>query len=152
MPSKSPFRNEAVFILILALLGLGMVVASLDLGFGTLKKPGPGLFPFLAAVIILSHSLLLLLFTRRSKNAGSFFARDEINTFLFMTGTFVLWLILIPLAGYLLITFLATFSLSKIMRLAGWRKPLILSAATTGLCYFLFDYFLYSDLPRGFLG
>jgi hypothetical protein len=58
---------------------------------------------------------------------------------------------LMPLFGYVLMTFLSTFALSKILKLEGWRKPLILSLGTMGLCYFLFDYCLYLDLPRGFL-
>jgi hypothetical protein len=38
-----------------------------------------------------------------------------------------------------------------VMKLEGWVKPLVLSAATAIFIYLLFDYWLYIDLPRGFL-
>jgi hypothetical protein len=47
---------------------------------------------------------------------------------------------------------LATLSFSKILKLEGWRKPLLLSSGNTALSYLLFDYCLYLDLPRGFGG
>jgi hypothetical protein len=41
---------------------------------------------------------------------------------------------------------------SKLMRLEGWMKPIVLSAGTTALCYLLFGFLLLLDLPQGFLG
>ena len=63
---------------------------------------------------------------------------------------FLIWLLLMPLLGYVVLTFICTFGLSKTLKLEGWLKPMILSSSTTALCYVLFDYFLYLDLPRGF--
>ncbi len=145
-------RPETIFNFILMLLGLAIIVASLGLGFGTLKKPSSGLFPFLSGLIIFSHGILLVILPDMSKKGESLFTKNEIKTFFLMIITFILWLILISFLGYILITFVATLFLSKVMRLKGWLKPLMLSVGTTGLCYFLFDFCLYSDLPRGFLG
>ena len=66
-----------------------------------------------------------------------------------MIATFCLWILLMPLFGYLAMTLLATFGFCKIMKLEGWRKPLFLSVGTTLFIYLMFDYWLYIDLPRG---
>ena len=78
--------------------------------------------------------------------------REEIKTFLFMTATFCLWIIVMPFLGYVVVTLLATFAFGKIMKLEGWRKPLAVSAGTALFIYLMFDYWLYIDLPRGILG
>ena len=38
------------------------------------------------------------------------------------------------------------------MNLEGWLKPLSVSVGTALFIYFLFDYCLYIDLPKGILG
>ena len=69
-----------------------------------------------------------------------------------MIAAFCLWILLMPLFGYLAMTLLATFGFCKIMKLEGWWKPLSISVGTTLFIYLLFDYWLYIDLPRGILG
>lgn len=143
------FRGEFVFNLILMTCGLAIVVVSLQIGFGTFKKPGSGLFPFFCGLIVFLMNTILL--WQKSQRSQSTFVQEEVKKFIWMIGPFILWILLMPLFGYVLMTFLSTFALSKILKLEGWRKPLILSLGTMGLCYFLFDYCLYLDLPRGFL-
>jgi hypothetical protein len=67
-----------------------------------------------------------------------------------MTATFCLWILVMPLLGYVLVTLLATYAFCKIMRLEGWRKPLAVSGGTALFIFLLFDYWMYIDLPRGF--
>ena len=64
----------------------------------------------------------------------------------------VFWIILLsfPLV-VLLVTLASAFFLSKVMKLEGWVKPLILSLSVAIFIYLLFDYWLYIDLPRGIL-
>jgi len=85
------------------------------------------------------------------KGYPSFFKTAEMKKFIWLMIPFILWMMLIPFFGYVVMTFICTFSLSKILGLKGWLNPLGLSLGTTALCYILFDYFLYLDLPRGFL-
>lgn len=151
MAKISKIQPESIFSFILMGLGLFIIFVSFTIGFGTLKNPGSGLFPFLAGLLICSQSLVII-FKQKPTNSKKLFDKYEIKNFLFMSITFILWIILMPFLGYVLITFIVTFSFSKIMRLEGWIKPLILSTGTTGLCYLLFDFALYLDLPRGFLG
>ena len=69
-----------------------------------------------------------------------------------MIAAFCLWILLMPLFGYVVVTLLATYGFCKIMKLEGWWKPLSVSAGTALFIYLLFDYWLYIDLPRGILG
>jgi len=73
-------------------------------------------------------------------------------TLALMTLTFCLWIVAMPLLGYVVVSLLATYAFCKIMKLEGWRKPLAVSAGTALFIYALFDYWLYIDLPRGILG
>jgi len=150
MDQKPGIQSESIFSLILAALGLFIVVVSLTIGFGTLEKPGSGLFPFLVGALVFVQSMTLF-FTQKS-GEKRLFDRNETKTFFFMIAAFSLWIILMPYLGYVLVTFIVVCAFSKIMKLEGWVKPLILSIITTGLCYLLFDLFMYLDLPRGLLG
>jgi hypothetical protein len=63
-----------------------------------------------------------------------------------------LWIITMPVLGYVIATFAVSYAFCKIMKLEGWLKPLALSIATGVFIYLLFDVWLYIDLPRGILG
>ncbi len=151
MPRNSRVDGESIFSLILAALGLFIIIVSLTIGFGTLKNPGSGLFPFLVGTLILVQSIAVFLQKRPRPEEGSF-TRREVKYLLMMGGTFCLWIVLMPYLGYVIVTFVIVFAFSKILNLEGWIKPLILSLGTTGLCYVLFDLLMYLDLPRGLLG
>jgi putative tricarboxylic transport membrane protein len=143
---------ETIFKFILLILGLMVIVLSLKLGFGALTKPGPGLVPFLAGALILISDAVLILFGKKSVDDNRLFSKREIRIYLLLTVIFGCWVVAMPFLGYVLVTFIATFVFSKIMKLEGWLKPLLLSIGTTLMSYILFDFFLYLDLPRGILG
>ena len=151
MDKTRKLNAELIFNSVLMIIGIFIVIESLRIGFGTLKRPGSGLFTFLAGLLMVFLNFLIM-FGKRSTKSEIVLDRYGIRNFFFMSITLVLWVILMPLLGYIVITFIATFVLSKIMRLEGWFKPLLLSVGTTGLCFVLFDYILYLDLPRGPLG
>jgi len=151
MGESLKFHAESILNLILAAVGIIIVIESLNIGFGTLKAPGSGLFTFLAGLLIILPNFVMIIRPKATKSE-IVFDRYTFKNFLYMAITLVLWIILMPLLGYIVITFIATFVLSKIMKLERWLKPLLLSIGTTALCYVLFDYILYLDLPRGFLG
>lgn len=143
---------EIAFDLFLPVLGVIIMVISLGYGFGTYTRPGPGLYPFFIGLSIALFGTVLLLSEFRKLAWSPLLGRGEIQTFLFMIATFCLWILLMPLLGYIVVTMLATFGFGKIMKLEGWWKPLSISVGTTLFVYFVFDYWLYIDLPRGILG
>jgi putative tricarboxylic transport membrane protein len=150
--AKSPrIAAEAIFNWVLVLLALFIIYESFQMGFGSLKKPGSGLFTiFCGALLLLLNGMKLI------KGAGSaipsIFSAGEGKKFLIIVLPFFGWILLIDLLGYVLATFLSTLVLSKILKLEGWWKPLLLSFGTASACFVLFDYILYLDLPRGILG
>jgi putative tricarboxylic transport membrane protein len=146
------FQLGTLFAFVLLVLGGIIMIISLTYGFGTFRRPGPGLYPFFIGVGIFIISTLLLIGELRHPRAGPLFGRGGIEKFLLMTATFCLWIAVMPFLGYVIVTLLATYAFCKIMKLEGWWKPLALSAGTAFFIYLLFDYWLYIDLPRGILG
>ena len=139
---------EIVFNIILMVLGLFIIYQSFQLGLGTLKRPGSGLFILLVGVPILGLSTISL-----ARGSGArieaLFKDNEGRKFIVLAIPFLAWILLIDIMGYVLVTFLCTLSLSKLFKLPGWWRPLLLSFCTALLCYIVFEYILVSDLPRG---
>jgi hypothetical protein len=145
-------RLESVFVFVLLVLGLAISVISWGYGFGSLKQPGPGLYPFFIGMAIAVFSLFILIAELRSGTSKPPLDQAGARTLALMTLTFCLWIVAMPVLGYVVVTLLATYAFCKIMKLEGWRKPLAVSAGTALFIYALFDVWLYVDLPRGLLG
>jgi hypothetical protein len=145
-------RLEPFVVFLLLVLGLAISVISWGYGFGTLRQPGPGLYPFFIGAAIAVFSLFILLSELRSGTSERVLDKQGAWTLALMTLTFCLWIVAMPLLGYVVVSLLATYAFCKIMKLEGWRKPLAVSAGTALFIYALFDYWLYIDLPRGILG
>lgn len=152
MEKLKRFSLETAVECLLAFLGLVIMVVSLAYGFGTLRRPGPGLYPFFIGLFISVFSAALLISDPKPKDRSALFAPQGRKTFLLMIAVFCLWILLMPLLGYVVVTLLATYAFGKIMKLEGWWKPTSLSAGTALFLYLLFDYWLYIDLPKGFWG
>jgi putative tricarboxylic transport membrane protein len=152
MKSQPKSKGELFFSGLLFILGLLIMVSSMQIGFGRLTKPGPGLFPFICGLILCVQSVILTFF--RQKNERE---RENVLShpgapaqFLWMLVSFILWILLMPVLGWLPLTFLITLAIAKIMRMKGWMKPLFLAGANTAFSYLLFGYLLAIDLPNGF--
>ncbi len=145
-------RLEPFFVCLLLVLGLAISVISWGYGFGSLRQPGPGLYPFFIGVAIAVFSLFILISELRSGPGEPVLDKAGARTLALMTLTFCLWIVAMPLLGYVVVSLLATYAFCKIMKLEGWWKPLAVSAGTALSIYALFDYWLYIDLPRGILG
>ncbi len=152
MEQAHRFGLERLFELALLLIGIGVAAVSWDYGFGSLARPGPGLYPFFVGVAIAVFSLFTLLSGLRSAVAGPVLNRERAMKLVLMSATFCLWILAMPVLGYVIVTLLATFAFCKIMKLEGWWKPLAVSAGTALFIFLLFDYWLYVDLPTGILG
>jgi len=152
MERAPKLRLDTFCVFVLLVLGLVISIISWGYGFGRLGRPGPGLYPFFIGVAIAVFSLVILISELRSDTSRSFLDKEGAKTLVFMTLTFCLWIVAMPLLGYVVVTLLATYAFCKVMKLEGWWKPLAVSGGTTLFIYLLFDYWLYIDLPRGILG
>ena len=147
------FQPESFFNFLLMVLSVVIMIVSLRYGFGALRRPGPGLYPFFIGVfLILPFSIILFISGLKSKKSEPLFDQYGLRRILLMILTFILWIIAMPYLGYVIVTFVATCCFCKVMKLEGWLKPLALSVGTALFIYLLFDYWLYIDLPRGILG
>jgi hypothetical protein len=144
--------GELFWSILLFILGMTIMVSSVQIGFGKFTKPGAGLFPFLCGFILSVQSIALYLVRQRKPETKDDLLRNPgaMPKFLWMMLTLVLWIFLMPLLGWLPLTFLVTLSVSKIMHLEGWIKPLLLAIVNTLFSYMLFGYLLAIDLPMGF--
>ena len=61
MEKLKRFSPETAVECLLAFLGLVIMVVSLAYGFGTLRRPGPGLYPFFIGLFISVFSAALLI-------------------------------------------------------------------------------------------
>jgi len=148
-PRISP---ELIFDFLILVLGAVILVVSVRDGLGSFSRPGTGMYPLFIAVSILVFGGISFIKLLLSGERVRIFTEGTMATFFMMLATFVLWIVIMPLLGYVIVTFLATYAFSKVMKLEGWVKPFVLSAGTAVFVYLLFDYWLYIDLPRGLLG
>ncbi|MCC6533666.1 MAG: tripartite tricarboxylate transporter TctB family protein [Burkholderiales bacterium] len=135
------------------LLGLGGVIAYVawGYGFGSLALPGPGLYPFFLGATIAACAAALIAARARAGEAAPRLDKHGARILLVTAATLCLWILAMPVLGYVAVTFIATYALSKALALEGWRKPLALSGATALFVYLLFGFWLFIDLPRGIL-
>ena len=152
MHKAAIFRLEILFSAFLLVLGIAIVGVSLGYGFGSLARPGPGLYPAFLGVAIAIAAFFVLMADLRSATGKHHLDRQGAIMLVLMTATFCLWILVMPLLGYVIVSLLATYAFCKIMKLEGWRKPLAMSVGTALFIYVLFDHLLYIDLPRGILG
>lgn len=142
-------RPEAAFELVLLAVGALIAYMSWGYGFGSLARPGPGLYPFFLGIAIVACTVAVIARPVKSTDRQTLFEAGGARTFLLMSATFCLWIVAMPLLGYVIVTLLATYAFAKALRLEGWAKPLAISGGTALFVYVLFDYWLYIDLPRG---
>ena len=152
MEKAAIFRLETLFEFVLLVLGIAIVYVSVGYGVGSLRRPGPGLYPAVLGAGIAVCALFVLIAGLKAGRSSPRLDRRSGFTLAFMSATFCLWILLMPWLGYVIVTLLATFAFCKIMLLEGWVKPLALAGGTALFIYVLFDHWLYVDLPRGILG
>jgi hypothetical protein len=128
------------------------------MGIGTVQNPGMGFMSFWAGGLLAILSLVLLLRTIMKKRLG----RNEAavagawrKKVLFVLSALVLYAVIMPVAGYListflLMTFLYWFADPTGMRWFFWC--LILSFLTTAVSYYVFSVLLNCQFPPGILG
>ncbi|MGE5522453.1 MAG: tripartite tricarboxylate transporter TctB family protein [Rhodospirillaceae bacterium] len=143
---------ETLFAGVLTVLGAAIAAVSWSYGFGTLARPGPGLYPFFIGVIttVLGAVALACDLREPARRAARLdpVARKRLAL---MSAIFVFWILALPVLGYVLVTLAAVYAFAKTLELEGQGKPLAIAAGTALFIYLLFDHWLYIDLPRGML-
>ena len=146
--------GEVLFGCVILAFGIVALTGSVQLGFGSLSRPGAGLFPFFAGLMIVIAAPIAIVNSIVGRGSESEFIlkKGAFTTVAGMIVVFTGWILAMPTLGYVVLTFAAVLALAKLLGLEGWLKPLALSAATSLATYILFDRLLYLDLPRGLWG
>lgn len=131
---------------LLCLFGGFAVYSGYQLGFGTVSRPGPGMWPVLVGVPTLAVSAFLL-FTRLSDESES--AEGQRRwAWLCMLGTAGL-ILGVPVLGMYLSVFLYCTLVPRFISELGWVRSLAVGAGVVLLCWLTFDLFLGVRVPTG---
>lgn len=147
-------KREIIICSFWLLLSFYLCIESYRLGLSTANRPGPGFFPFIAAVGIgLIAAFRLVNTIRRSspdENTELGIA-GEARLVLYVIAGMTAYAFLLDVLGFLFCTFLLVAFYLKVIAARRWRVTLIFAAAVALTSHLFFDVLLKSELPRGLL-
>ncbi len=141
------------------LLSVAVIIESLRMDIGTVQSPGMGFMSFWAAGLLAALSLVLLIRTildkRKLKNDAMVSRGKWRRKVVISLSALVVYALIMPVAGYListfiLMTFLYWFADPTGLRWFVWS--LIFSFLTTTISYYVFSILLNCQFPAGALG
>jgi putative tricarboxylic transport membrane protein len=135
------------------LFSIYIAIESYRLDLGSWHDPGPGYFPFGAALLFGSMALVVFLQSLREAFAsrGMPGPREGFrwqNVVLVLVAM-VLYTVLLNSAGFVLCTFLIVIFFVKVVALQRWTQSFMIALGMAVGSYLLFSIFLKAPLPRG---
>ncbi len=132
----------------LVALGVGVTGAVLAFGYGlgSLREPGPGLWPFIVSVSIAMLSFLLLIVGRGLADSEAFTRASVLP--LVGVVTFIGFGLLMPLIGFEIPALLLSVVWLRFLGRESWRNTIVISVVTVVVFYLLFLYGLRIPLPH----
>lgn len=129
-----------------------IAVESYGLGLGKWDDPGPGYFPFGAALLFGCMALSVFL---RSLSINPVPKTDIGQKYRWQNVILVLiamvfYTLLLNPVGFVLCTFLIVVFFVKVVALKDWRSSMMMAMCMSMGSYLLFSVFLKAPLPRGF--
>ena len=120
--------------------------SSYGYGLGSMREPGPGMWPFIVSVVIATLSVLLLVVGRGLTDAEAF-TRSSVLPVVGIV-TFVAFGVLMPLTGFEIPALALCVIWLRFLGGESWRNTVVISVLTTAAFYFLFLYGLRIPLPH----
>lgn len=144
-PAGGP-AYQIVPAVVVLVFGIWAAVLAYGYGLGSLRRPGPGLWPFAVSVLIAILAVLLLVVGRHLDDAEKFTR----SSLLVLTGgaTFVGLGLLLPVIGFEIPAVALGIVWLRFLGGESWRSTIIISVATTAAFYLLFLYALEIPLPH----
>ena len=146
-PPGGPAYQTVAALVTLAVGVLGAVLAH-GYGLGSLRRPGPGLWPMACATLVIALSLVLLLISRGWTDSERF-TRSSILPAVGL-ATFVGLGLLIPVIGFEIPALGLCIVWLRFLGGESWRSTLVVSVGTVAAFYALFLYALRIPLPHLF--
>jgi putative tricarboxylic transport membrane protein len=127
-------------------VGVGGAVLAYGYGLGSLREPGPGLWPFVISVLVAALSVILLVVGRGLTDSEAF-TRSSVLPVIGAV-TFVAFGLLMPLTGFEIPALALCVIWLRFLGGESWRNTIVISVLTTAAFYFLFLYGLRIPLPH----
>ncbi len=153
--------RDGIAGLLCLVLSLGMLVLTRGLPHSSLVPVGPGFYPRIVLVVMAVLSVMLIaadLWRKRSSATppATAAAEPEERNYLLVGITYAVfsgYVILLPLVGYRVSTFLFVAALQTVFdpprSARRWAMVLVSAAATAAVTYVVFNDYLSVLLPRG---
>jgi len=151
-------RLDQVGSLVWLFVGMLIILGSLlSLKVGTANDPGPGLFPFLAGILLTVFSLTIFLkatFQKRSerKSVHNLWAIPHWKKVAYTIAVLFIYALLLERVGFLFMTLLLFIFLFRKIEPQKWKLVIGLSVLASVGAYLIFDRILQVQLPRGLFG
>ncbi len=148
-------NNDQRSSFIWLLIGLAIVFYSTKYGLGMLSSPGPGFVPFLAGLVLAALALVVFLQQlgkKRGEGLQDPFRQKDWPAMLKVMGALVIYAVSLKTLGFILVTFLLTAYLFRVIGPMGWKKVLAGACLTAAGSYVVFNLWLEAQLPAGLLG
>lgn len=144
-PAGGP-AYQLVAALVVLVLGAAAAWLAHGYGLGSLRRPGPGLWPFVVSLLIVVLGVVLLLRGRALDDAERF-TRASL---LVVVGaaTFLALGALLPVVGFEIPAVLLGIVWLRFLGGESWRSTIVVSVLTTAAFYVLFLYALSIPLPH----
>lgn len=150
-------NKEKISSLLLLIFSVVVCTGSFGYSIGTLHKPGPGFFPLWGGIIL--GFLSLLNFLRVTIKRKRVIEEVESvkpgkrwkNIILTLVALFA-YPSFLPVIGFVLTTFLFIAILLRFIEPIRWPIVLRVAMGVTIISYFIFQYWLNIQFPKGILG
>lgn len=139
------------------IIGLCMLILSMNLKIGSTSVPGPGFFPFVIAVIIMGISFTIILKAiilkkdKEKKVNNSENVKGSISKISYYIILTILYGITIEKIGFLITSVLLVIFILKYVEGMSWKITLLVGFPCVIMSYILFVYFLGVYLPKGLI-
>jgi hypothetical protein len=144
-PAGGPAYQVVASLVVLA-VGVAAAALAYGYGLGTLRQPGPGLWPLVVSVLIIALGVVLLVVGRGLDDAEKF---TRASLLVLVGGaTFVALGLLLPVVGFEIPAVLLGIVWLRFLGGESWRSTIVISVATTAAFYLLFLYALSIPLPH----
>ncbi len=140
---------DKVIISLHVVIAAVYLYGSSSLPFGTLKSPGAGMFPLLIGVIWAVISLAA--FSGQQQPAGEKTDKETTVRLTKVGAAIVLYLVLLPVIGFTVSTFLVLYYVSQLMGNQGTINKLGFSLAGVIVSVLIFQCLLQLPLPEPLL-
>ena len=147
-------KKELIDNVLWLALSLYLSIESYRLGLSMGNRPGPGFFPFGAAVAIgmIAAFRLLKSFRRTSAaNDSESITTSEARLVFYVIAGMISYVFLLGVLGFVICTFLLVAFYLKVVAARSWRVSASFAAAVALVSHLFFDLLLDAQLPRGLL-